>query len=368
MEQKIQELIDISRHYGTNKEYVIAGGGNTSYKNDASLWIKASGVALASIDENGFVKMSREKLQVITQKQYSNDAAQREVEVKDDMLAAVLTGNGLRPSVETSLHEIINYPFVVHTHPTLVNALLCSKMAREKSLGLLGNHLMFLPYIDPGYILFKKIADNLKAFREEKGRDPNIILLENHGIFVSSHSVEEVKKIYAEIEMKIRHATPSDEPSTETSKFDSPMVEQAANIFGANMVVESLSNPLIGLFVKNKDAFGMVQTAFTPDHIVYCKARYLFVEEGDDLGAKVDAFKALYGYMPKIIGVKGKGLIVADDSVEAVSIIKDLIQNMMKISWYAEAFGGAKPMTDGQIAFIESWEAENYRKKMAGKK
>ena len=42
-----------------------------------------------------------------------------------------MQGITVRPSVETSMHEIINYPFVVHTHPTLVNAITCANKAEE---------------------------------------------------------------------------------------------------------------------------------------------------------------------------------------------------------------------------------------------
>ncbi len=46
MKPEIRELIEISRFYGSNKDYVIAGGGNTSFKDDKSIWIKASGQPL----------------------------------------------------------------------------------------------------------------------------------------------------------------------------------------------------------------------------------------------------------------------------------------------------------------------------------
>ena len=43
MKPEIKELIEISKYYGSNKDYVIAGGGNTSFKDDETIWIKASG-------------------------------------------------------------------------------------------------------------------------------------------------------------------------------------------------------------------------------------------------------------------------------------------------------------------------------------
>ena len=69
----VNELVGISRKFGNDKSYVLAGGGNTSVKDEGRLWVKASGVSLATIDENGFVSLSREKLKVISAKNYSND-------------------------------------------------------------------------------------------------------------------------------------------------------------------------------------------------------------------------------------------------------------------------------------------------------
>ena len=67
----IESLITMSRTYGSNPEYVLAGGGNTSFKDDKYMYVKASGSALSTITEDGFVKMDREKLNVIFTKKYS---------------------------------------------------------------------------------------------------------------------------------------------------------------------------------------------------------------------------------------------------------------------------------------------------------
>ncbi|MFQ9502884.1 MAG: class II aldolase/adducin family protein [Alistipes indistinctus] len=79
---EIKQLIRISQFYGSDSRYVIAGGGNTSYKNADKLWVKASGHALATITEEGFAVLDRNKLNVISQKQYPADTAAREEEVK----------------------------------------------------------------------------------------------------------------------------------------------------------------------------------------------------------------------------------------------------------------------------------------------
>jgi len=57
MIKELQDLIRVSRLFGSDPSFVIAGGGNTSYKNEEKIWIKASGISLATIDENGFVSL-----------------------------------------------------------------------------------------------------------------------------------------------------------------------------------------------------------------------------------------------------------------------------------------------------------------------
>lgn len=200
MKPEINELIEISRYYGNNKEYVIAGGGNTSFKDDQTIWIKASGQPLAELTEEGLVVLNREKLHVISSNNYSDEPSAREEQVKNDMFLSILDpAKNKRPSVETSLHEIIQYKFVVHLHPTLINGILCSRNAKSLIHKLFGENVLFVPYTDPGYILFKKLESEIIQFRKNFLHDPQIIFLENHGSFVGADTTDEIRKIYSEI-------------------------------------------------------------------------------------------------------------------------------------------------------------------------
>ncbi|HEY3388601.1 MAG TPA: class II aldolase/adducin family protein, partial [Prolixibacteraceae bacterium] len=179
MNQNLIELVETSRLYGKDKTFVIAGGGNTSYKDDDHIWIKASGVALETIDEHGFVCLSRAKLKIVSTKTYSADAALREAEVKADLAGAIVSDGNNRPSVETSMHEIIDYQYVIHTHPTKVNAVMCSNKAESICHELFGDQALFIPYTDPGYILFKKVEAEIEKFTLKFGKAPQMIFLEN---------------------------------------------------------------------------------------------------------------------------------------------------------------------------------------------
>ena len=52
-------LLNMTHKYGADADYVLAGGGNTSFKTDSVLYIKGSGSSLATIREDQFVKMDR---------------------------------------------------------------------------------------------------------------------------------------------------------------------------------------------------------------------------------------------------------------------------------------------------------------------
>ena len=76
-------------------------------------------------------------------------------------------------------------------------------MQRTLTLQLFGDQVLFVPYTDPGYTLFKKLESDIKQYREKFSGDPQIIFLENHGVFVSADTTEEIKKIYSDIIQKI---------------------------------------------------------------------------------------------------------------------------------------------------------------------
>jgi len=85
LNKQLAALAEMSNKYGSNSEYVLAGGGNTSFKNDEFLFVKGSGTALATIKPEEFVKLERPLLAEIRTKKYSDDEATCEAEVLADI-------------------------------------------------------------------------------------------------------------------------------------------------------------------------------------------------------------------------------------------------------------------------------------------
>ena len=84
----LENIQRISHKYGADSEYVLAGGGNTSFKDESYLYVKGSGTSLATITADGFVKMSRGSLAGIWSKEYSSEQEKREAEVLSDLMAS----------------------------------------------------------------------------------------------------------------------------------------------------------------------------------------------------------------------------------------------------------------------------------------
>ncbi|GAG71654.1 unnamed protein product [marine sediment metagenome] len=123
----IKELIKISRFYGKDPGFLLAGGGNTSFKDKSYIYVKASGFKLASIEEDGFVKLDRNALNQIWKKKYPANVDLREKQALKDLMNSRASGETKRPSVESLLHAVLPQKYIVHTHPTMVNGLTCSK-------------------------------------------------------------------------------------------------------------------------------------------------------------------------------------------------------------------------------------------------
>ena len=369
---QLNELVEISRYYGNNPDFVIAGGGNTSFKNESELFVKASGISLATIQESGFVKMSRPKLREMERSAFPQDPSERENAVKIALGKAIISPKGLRPSVETSLHNLIEYRFVVHTHPTLINGVMCARHAGRMVEERFESDALYLKYTDPGYTLFKKLQGMIGEFEKLHNRAPKIIFLQNHGVFVGADSIEEIRTIYDSILSRIRKGKDLSLPAGEIMERSSVAASEISRYCrDRGLMARSYQAPLSDLFCSDREQFGKISRPFSPDIIVYCKSNYLFLEKGWEREQIIKAFRDFetrFGYYPKVIVEEKGGLIIVEESEQSIKTVLEVFHDMMKISYLSEQFGGPHFMTEEQIAFIDSWEVENYRRNVAREK
>lgn len=221
----MKNLVDFSRKYGSDPELVLAGGGNTSMKENGILYVKGSGCSLSTIEAENFVAMDLEKLLEILKKDYPASDKEREALFLADVSAAKMPGEEKkRPSVEALLHAQFRQRYVLHLHPALVNGLTCAcegkKIAKE-----LFPKAIWVDACRPGYTLAKLLSDKITP-------ETDTVLLQNHGVFFASETSEGLEQLLKGMMKTLKMQLPGELP------------EELEDV--------DLSKP------------------FTPDHIVYC--------------------------------------------------------------------------------------------------
>jgi rhamnose utilization protein RhaD (predicted bifunctional aldolase and dehydrogenase) len=187
-------------------DYAILGEGNSSAQADEhTFWVKASGAEMCTIDAGGFVQVRFDRVLSMLTTEGLTDT-----QVKAGLEEARVDPNAtVRPSVETVLHalalQLEGVNFVGHTHPTAVNAILCSQNAKEAISGRLfpdeivycGPAPVYISYTDPGVPLARVVRDEIDRYLDEYRELPKVILMQNHGLIALGKTASEVENITA---------------------------------------------------------------------------------------------------------------------------------------------------------------------------
>ena len=349
----LEIIAELSRLYGADEAFVLAGGGNTSFKDEKFLYIKPSGVSLANISPEQFVKLDRSIVRQSFDLAAIGECDERERRIGALLSYAAIAPAGARPSVESPLHELLPYKFVVHTHPMLVNAMTCGKEGKSIAAKLFPD-AMWMDYCDPGLTLAVEFKKAVEAF----GKAPKVAFLGNHGVFVAADSQEEIKALYADIMDKL---------AAFVTAQGIPLEENAAPCHMETVFENApLLRGLLGKVatVTAGGAFKAPEGPLTPDHIVYAGSFPLTADLPD--ASAVEAFKAAHGTMPKVVEIPGKVVFGVGADKNTASRSLKLAENGAQIVRIAAAFGGVRYLNDAERSFIENWEAENYRASVGG--
>ena len=372
MATALESLVEYSNRYGSDPGMVLAGGGNTSMKTDQTLYVKGSGTSLATITEEGFVVMSRRRLGEIWRKKYPEKQAEREAAVLEDMMAARLPGEeAKRPSVETLLHDLFPQKYVLHIHPSRVNALTSSAEGAEGVKKLFPD-AVWVDECEPGYVLASKCREKLAEFRRENDRDANVVFLQNHGIFFAAKTVAGLDEIAAGVMNTLdeKIAVKPDFTEAETDRTTAakiaPVLRMLYDPEGRATVVFSADKTTLD-FAESAEKFAVLKEPISPDHIVYCKAEPLFLEDFTPEGIEA-AFHELTerrGFIPKIVFAKGIGMFAIGKNMKEARTAAAVWHDAMAITVMAENFGGVRHMAPALVNFILNWEVETYRTKVS---
>lgn len=265
--QSIQELVFLCRLFGACIKRSQGAGGNISVKENNKLFIKASGVRLSSITEqSGFVVCD------------ISGVFNCFVNGQEDLQTTLLSQTNQKPSMETFFH-LLPRKYIVHIHPVFFCKYLCKKNAQDIFSKNLFPNSLFLSYVKPGYELANSI---LSVYNDE-----DIIFLENHGIILLGHSIEDIVNLYSNSVKLLESLGFRDTSSSikievalqkETKQFVKPLY--------------SVAYPLPSSFF-----------ALTPDHFLFLQDRPL-VTTFENLQESFTEWKLEHSKHPSIIQIE----------------------------------------------------------------
>lgn len=394
MNNALADLIKISNATGRDAALVQAGGGNTSVKtaDGKYMYIKASGTALKDMNmKDGWRRLRLDAvLSIIEDKSITQlDTQAREVQVKNRLLLAcddeisrrrsiamATERSEARPSLEAHFHALLN-KCVVHLHPDAVLAYTCAKNGREKLQELFKNEKfppVWVPYVGLGYTLAKKIKNVTADYEKRYGRKPAIMFLQNHGLAVAANSASAalrlVRRVVKVCNSKLKQLKPGKiRPISDQTIADTKLCIRRA-FFEATGWYTSISyfcNETIAAFWRQKDAKKMLSSGvLTPDELLYINGPAMWVARCDStaIAARL-ASQIKNGLNPSMAFlVKRVGLFVAG-SEKIAPVVRDIVTSSLFIRANASRLGGICALNKRQQNFINQWEAEAFRRKLA---
>jgi rhamnose utilization protein RhaD (predicted bifunctional aldolase and dehydrogenase) len=339
---ELHELARLSATLGLDPEQVQAAGGNTSLKLDGILWVKASGFWLAdALERQIFVPV---RLAPVLDGIASD--------LPDPVSPAVqpdLNPEGLRPSIETTLHALLPHRVVIHTHSVRAIAL----AIREDAEALLAQRLggldwLFVPYCQPGLPLTRAVAERLK----ESSAD--VIVLGNHGLVVGAETVHAADRLLAEVELRL------EAPSRKVAIGAGPQLGEMAEALGLRPAIHE---EVHGLAMDLAALPWITRGSLYPDHVIFLGPAAIELPDARrGPGALREALEAGRARGSGLCLVPGQGALLGaatDRSADELALCLALVVERLP------AGARLRYLTDENEAALMNWDAEKYRQSLA---
>ncbi len=367
-----------SRLIGCASDLVLHGGGNTSVKAEFTdifgarhevLYVKGSGWDLATIEAAGFSPVALDALMQLSRFDVLSDAdmvrAQR---------AAMLDPGAPNPSVEAILHALIPFRFVDHTHADAVVTLTNTPGGEARIRELYGDRLLVVPYVMPGFVLAKKVAQMTAGIDWTTLQG---MVLMNHGIFSFADDARESYTRMVDLVTEAEQALGA--TSIPTIGQSSPSALELATIryevsraANRSMLATFSGSPQSHCFSKRDDVASVATRGpLTPDHVIRTKRVPLIVND-DPAGAVAKFVSDYQNYFdrhtdgklsrldcaPRWAVWQNRGTVAFGAKSSDLGVISDIVDHTITAIETAEGHGGWRALREADIFAVEYWELE----------
>jgi rhamnose utilization protein RhaD (predicted bifunctional aldolase and dehydrogenase) len=333
---ELQPLIELSARIGQDLDLVQAGGGNTSLKQNGTLWVKASGKWLADalIDEM-FVPVPMTDV-------LAKLAAQ------DERFAEYPTTSGtlLRPSVETTVHAVFPQRVVVHVHSVrAISWAVRQDGAARIQERLDGLRWAWIPYVHPGVPLAEYI-------RRELNPKPDVLIIQNHGLVIAADDCAAAEALLEDVELRL-----SEEPSAAPQ----PDLAYLSELCGDGPWMPAENDEVHALGTDSRFCWIAGRGTMYPDHCVYLGPATPVVHVNETIQSAIERYQKRHAYQPSYALVDGKGVLTNKLSRAGQQLLVCLKRIIERIPEQTEV----NYLDDREVAALMNWDAEKYRLSMA---
>ncbi|MET1535964.1 class II aldolase/adducin family protein [Burkholderia sola] len=327
-------ISDFSSVLGSNALLVQGAGGNISWKDNDTLWIKASGTWLADARlRDIFVPLS---LAAVRTLMFAGE---------ESFTSAVVGDSTARPSIETSLHAVLPHRIVVHVHPIDVLAI----CARKTGADLLAKRLdgmswALVPYAKPGMRLTAAVSEVCRQYPAA-----NVLVLANHGLVVGGDTIAEVDDLLRDVSMRLRL-----EPRTGTACGSG--FKRASSEVWAQYGYVPTDTPHWHVMAQDRTVLELAHDHWVmyPDHAVFLGAAATIIS----LSMPHQDVERAIAHRPPCAFVEGVGVLERHDMTKAQ---RAMLQCFYDVAVRIDDASDVQSLSDDDVADLLNWDAEKYR-------
>jgi len=402
----VRELIDRSNRLGADRRNTNYGGGNTSAKGTMTdptsgtevevMWVKGSGGDLGTLQPSG---LSTLRLDMVR----SLKDVYRGVEHEDEMhqlLDYCLFGpGGAAPSIDTSMHGLIETDHVDHLHPDSVIAVAAAADGEALTKRCFGDDLAWVPWRRPGF----ELALEIEALRRQ---NPGLrgVVMGGHGLTTWADTSGDCEQTSLEMirrAAEFLEAEGKDEPLGPIREGFGPLPpdERRAAAVELAPVIRGLAgtdSPVVGCWFDDdlvldfigRDAAPRVVPLGTscPDHFIRTKVRPLLldlptsatvVENRERLVALHEVYRdeyrayyeryadddtpAMRGADPAIFLIPGVGMFSFGPDSQTARVAGEFYINAINVIRGAESVSTYDPVPEAEKFRVEYWILEELK-------
>ena len=402
----VRQLIERSRRLGSDPRNTNYGGGNTSAKGMIEdptsgqevevMWVKGSGGDLGTITAEGLAALRVDRVRAL-------EKVYRGLEHEDEMQQLLdycgFGTSGAAPSIDTSMHGLLQAPHVDHLHPDSVIAIAAAADGEELTKRCFGDDVAWVPWRRPGF----ELALSIEGLREQRPELKGVVL-GGHGLTTWADTSDDCEASSLDL---IRRASEfleregRDEPLGAIRSGFGPLDaaerrRQAAVLAPVIRGLAGTDGPVVGRWFQDdvvldfigREAAPRVVPLGTscPDHFIRTKVRPLLLDlpASDSLEDRIDRLKELHaeyrdeyrayyerhadlqtppirGADPAIFLIPGIGMFSFGSDSQTARIAGEFYVNAINVIRGAEAVSTYSPVPEVEKFRVEYWMLEEMK-------